>query len=35
MGQMGHRLDMMDSERRGYMSPEQARGIYMPSQKGQ
>ena len=35
MGQMGHRWDMMDSERRGYMSPEQARGIYMPSQKGQ
>ena len=35
MGQMGHRWDMMDPERRGYMSPEQARGIYMPNQKGQ
>ena len=35
MGQMGHRWDRMDVERRGYMSPEQARGIYVPSQKGQ
>ena len=35
MGQMGHRWDRMDVERRGYMSPEQARGIYVPRQKGQ
>ena len=35
MGQMGQRWDRMDAERRGYMSPEQARGIYTPSQKGQ
>jgi hypothetical protein len=35
MGQMGQRWDRMDAERRGYMSPEQARGIYTPSQKSQ
>lgn len=28
MDQMGSRWDMRDSQRRGYMTPEEARGIY-------
>ncbi len=35
MGQMNQRWDTLDAQRRGYMTPDQARGIYMPSQKGQ
>ena len=28
LDQMGNRWDMMDAQRRGYLTPEQARGIY-------
>lgn len=35
MGQMSQRWDTLDAQRSGYLTPDQARGIYMPSQKGQ
>jgi hypothetical protein len=30
MDQMGHRWDMRDAQRRGYLTPDEARGIYAP-----
>jgi hypothetical protein len=32
MNQMGDRWDRMDAQRRGYLSPDEARGIYSTEQ---
>lgn len=32
LDQMGHRWDAIDAQRRGYLTPEEARGIYLPRQ---
>ena len=34
MGQMSHRWDRLDAQRQGYLTPDQARGIYMGGEKG-
>ena len=35
MDQMSRRWDTLDAQRSDYMTPDQARRIYMPSEKGQ
>ena len=35
MDQMSRRWDMLDAQRSGYMTPDQARRIYMPGATGQ
>ena len=34
MGQMNQRWDTLDAQRQGYLTPDQARGIYMNGDKG-